>query len=270
LDSLTHNKSLKDQQQKRQAEFKFRLEKTCFIFYALLRRLSAGFPTAFQVHVDRFFLFTSCGGSVHSTASSSASVIPAECWALADSNESIWQPCVAFLDSGAWVIQASSPQPSRWKEWTKQRRPLICDGLLFSRGDAHPWVCVAWRFATLRTEIHNRELLKLDRSALMSHFDDWGPSARTCINLVRDTKRLSTMVHDAWNAAVAFVDDPEVVLSTALQKIPHMLSSLCVRRGCLTKREVNPLQPLPLQTCSASSRRRSPHGILHARPVSFQ
>jgi hypothetical protein len=60
-------------------------------------------------------------------------------------------------------------------------------------------------------------LLKLDISALLSHFDDWGPSARTCINLVRDTKRLSTMVHDAWNAAIAFVDKPEVVLSTALE-----------------------------------------------------
>jgi len=44
-------------------------------------------------------------------------------WALVDSNfrEPTPRDEVASSESKFFVIQASSPQPSRWKEWSKQR-----------------------------------------------------------------------------------------------------------------------------------------------------
>jgi hypothetical protein len=100
--------------------------KTCFLFYLLLQRLCQGLPTAFQIHATRFFLFTDKGSSVHSSDSWLA--FPSGTWALADSSESIMQPCNAFLEASmrdVWVIQTSPPSQSRWKDWKKQRRARL-------------------------------------------------------------------------------------------------------------------------------------------------
>jgi hypothetical protein len=49
-------------------------------------------------------------------------------WALVDSNTSVIQPRGELVSIGSkfFVVQATSPQPSRWKEWSKQRNaPLV-------------------------------------------------------------------------------------------------------------------------------------------------
>jgi hypothetical protein len=98
--------------------------KTVFLFYVLFRRLSVGLPTALQVFDDRFFLFTETGASQLDLLAQTASQLPNGTWALADSSEFIEQPCSAFLATplrDVWVIQATSPKRSRWREWSKQR-----------------------------------------------------------------------------------------------------------------------------------------------------
>lgn len=45
-----------------------------------------------------------------------------QCWALADSNANILQPCSAFQSRALLLVQASSPEASRWKEWIKQKQ----------------------------------------------------------------------------------------------------------------------------------------------------
>ena len=97
--------------------------KTIFLFYVLLRRLSEGLPTAFQVFGDRFFLFTETGASEHNVVDTSALILPPGTWALANSSELVGQPCNAFLAAHnmVWIIQATSPKRSMWYEWKKQR-----------------------------------------------------------------------------------------------------------------------------------------------------
>lgn len=98
--------------------------KTTFLFYVLFRRLSEGLPTAFQVFDDKFFLFTETGASQHDTTTESALILPPGTWALTNSGEFIGQPCSAFLAAprkDVWIMQATSPNRSRWYEWSKQR-----------------------------------------------------------------------------------------------------------------------------------------------------
>ena len=97
--------------------------KTAFLFYLLFLRLSAGLPTALQVFDDRLFLFTETGASEHNFLAKNALQLPKGTWALAASSEFIEQPCSAFLATplkNIWVIQATSPKRSRWREWSKQ------------------------------------------------------------------------------------------------------------------------------------------------------
>jgi hypothetical protein len=104
------------------------LGKTVFLFYVLFRRLSAGLPTALQEFDDRFFLFTEAGASEHNLLAKNALQLPNGTWALADSSELIEHPCSAFLAApleDIWVIQATSPKRSRWREWSKQRDAKI-------------------------------------------------------------------------------------------------------------------------------------------------
>ena len=97
--------------------------KTIFLFYVLLRRLSAGLPTAFHVFSDKFFLFTESGASRHDVVDESGLELPPGTWALTNSGEVIERPCPAFLcapQRRVWIIQATSPKRSRWHEWCKQ------------------------------------------------------------------------------------------------------------------------------------------------------
>lgn len=44
-----------------------------------------------------------------------------KCWALADSNQKLIQPCLAFQVYAQRLVQTSPPEPDRWKAWIKQK-----------------------------------------------------------------------------------------------------------------------------------------------------
>ncbi|KAF8346138.1 hypothetical protein F5887DRAFT_962858 [Amanita rubescens] len=161
--------------------------KTIFLFYVLLRRLSAGLPTAFHVFSDRFFLFTEAGASQHDVVDQSGLKLPPGTWALSNSGEVIEQPCAAFLSAPpgrAWIIQATSPKRSRWREWKKQLRAK-----LYVMDWFHP--------NELRVL---GQLLGLNTTALLSYYRTWGPCARTCIAMVKG--RLTVDEHNR-NVSIA-------------------------------------------------------------------
>ena len=97
--------------------------KTVFLIYLLLYRLERMLPTAIQFSNDSYVVFDADGAAVRNTGT------PWYCdrqyWALADSNEELIIPCGPFRRSGARLIQASSPRPDRWKDWTKYRSGRI-------------------------------------------------------------------------------------------------------------------------------------------------
>jgi hypothetical protein len=57
-------------------------------------------------------------------------------WALVDSNDSVVQPRGELVSIGSkiFVVQATSPKPKRWKEWSKQRngRIVVMKGWLWA------------------------------------------------------------------------------------------------------------------------------------------
>ncbi|KAF9230645.1 hypothetical protein BU15DRAFT_83374 [Melanogaster broomeanus] len=96
--------------------------KTFFLVYALVERLRKEQPTAFQFDPDMYFLFTENGITAHPTNDAQPlKLLPGTIWALSDSNEETIQLARAFLCArNARVIQATSPNAERWKEWRKQ------------------------------------------------------------------------------------------------------------------------------------------------------
>ncbi|KAI0255005.1 hypothetical protein BJV78DRAFT_810987 [Lactifluus subvellereus] len=97
--------------------------KTYFLFYALFRRLCAKKPTAFHMS-KHFVVFKDTGVTVHDAVKEEYNVLPAETWALTDSNEYNKGPCTTFLCASArgqaWIVQATSPAGDRWYQWSKE------------------------------------------------------------------------------------------------------------------------------------------------------
>ena len=56
------------------------------------------------------------------------------------------------------------------------------------------------------------QLLNLDIDELLSHYWTWGPSARTCIKLVRGRQTVAHLEQDASDAAAKFASNPEQLL----------------------------------------------------------
>ncbi|KAI0287590.1 hypothetical protein B0F90DRAFT_1218040 [Multifurca ochricompacta] len=105
--------------------------KTCFLFYLLLRRLSSGLPTAFQIHLTHtyYVLFNDSGVEI---CSSESSTLPDGMLALSDSNAKVEKPCDGFLDASdkletkTFIVQTTFPKEDRWKDWEKYH-----DGFLY-------------------------------------------------------------------------------------------------------------------------------------------
>jgi len=96
------------------------LGKTTFLFYLLLYRIERKLPTAVQLGSEYYFIFDEQGATVHSLHHEDPRL--KKCWALADSNNKVLQPCEAFQSLAKLIILASSPKPERWKEWIKQTK----------------------------------------------------------------------------------------------------------------------------------------------------
>ncbi|KZW00265.1 hypothetical protein EXIGLDRAFT_167584 [Exidia glandulosa HHB12029] len=93
--------------------------KSEFLIYLLLRRLRDGLPTAIQFRHSHYLIFDEKGGAVRFTGSDLPDPRLEKCWALADSNDKVETPCVAFRGGVEKLVQAASPDPSRWKRWVK-------------------------------------------------------------------------------------------------------------------------------------------------------
>lgn len=80
-----------------------------------------GLPTAVQYSKDTFILFTD-SGPVGFDGDSIVD-LPSGTWALADSNTGSGEPCLNFQRSpqDVFVVQTTSPEPHRYREWKKQR-----------------------------------------------------------------------------------------------------------------------------------------------------
>ena len=118
--------------------------KTTFLVYLLIQRLQAGLPTALQYLWNSFLLFDKDGVREFPADRRTTDLLP-ETWALSDSNATISTPCPAFLGSRAVVIQATSPQQSRWKAWRKNYQAWLFVMDLWSRKEMGALLCVHLR-----------------------------------------------------------------------------------------------------------------------------
>jgi hypothetical protein len=85
----------------------------------LIRRLQNKLCTAIQWNPDIFVLFDNQGAHLYGTAGGMRDKLPQDAWALSDSSASLTQPCNAFKESKALLIQTASPVSHRWKAWAK-------------------------------------------------------------------------------------------------------------------------------------------------------
>ncbi|KAI1785082.1 hypothetical protein LXA43DRAFT_1100710 [Ganoderma leucocontextum] len=133
--------------------------KTRFLQYAFARALKEHIPVAFCNSPAEYYF---CDGVQ----------------ALADSNESLESPPHIFLDRSqlCYTIQATSPQPVRWRGWAKERE------------SAEYWVLSCWARDEVRKFQHFYEQKGLcpwkdndaDYYSPLEIFDHLGPSARKC------------------------------------------------------------------------------------------
>jgi hypothetical protein len=103
--------------------------KSIFLYYALIERVLNGEPTLFQLGPKSAFMLL---GQTNVRIFREDDDIDTQeypgAWALVDSNAAIKAPRgeLAMANSRIFLVQATSPQPSRWSEWAKQRRaPLV-------------------------------------------------------------------------------------------------------------------------------------------------
>ncbi|KAH9000060.1 hypothetical protein EDB92DRAFT_460114 [Lactarius akahatsu] len=147
--------------------------KTCFLYYLLFRRLSERRPVALEQR-DFFILFHE-GGVYRYPLNADPKYFPAGTWALSDSNgePAVAQPCSAFLTVSerktAWLIQTTSPVETRWKNWRK-----TCKAGMF-----------VMNYFSIEDITALSKVLNLDISNIQRLYRKWGPSARTCLDLLQ-------------------------------------------------------------------------------------
>ncbi|KAI0742038.1 hypothetical protein C8Q80DRAFT_1357212 [Daedaleopsis nitida] len=95
--------------------------KSMFLLYLLLYRLERKLPTAVQFNTSHYVVFDGQGVRVNDVNDTDPRL--KDCWALADSNASVIQPCQAFGTFARFIIQATSPKLERWKQWIKYFQP---------------------------------------------------------------------------------------------------------------------------------------------------
>ena len=86
------------------------------------------------------------------------------------------------------------------------------------------------------------QLLDLDIDKLLSHYRTWGPSARTCIKLVRGRQTVAQLEQDASDAAAKFVSNPEqffrLISGFNSDDVSHVLFAVRPEKLLLESREV--------------------------------
>ncbi|KAJ7211279.1 hypothetical protein GGX14DRAFT_624105 [Mycena pura] len=189
--------------------------KTTFLLYLLLERLRQKKPTAFQVKEDYFCLFDEKGAAIFNVKQMASERLRA-CWALADSNADLEKPCARFTSRAMVIVQASSPKPSRWKEWLKQ----LSGDLIVSE------LPTTLEIAAIAKE------LKLDATLVGPLVRKWGPSTRNIITLLeyrRDEEMKGDLerrlLSDVEAAARAVLASPERLSTMLVDTNARALSS---------------------------------------------
>ncbi|KAH9072364.1 hypothetical protein EDB83DRAFT_2289207 [Lactarius deliciosus] len=166
--------------------------KTCFLYYVLLRRLSEMEPVALER--PGFFILFHDGG-VYRYPKADSDFLPKSTWALTDSTGQTPEPCSAFQTASklreAWLIQTTSPAETRWRDWHKY--------------------CTVDKFVMNPITIEEitilGKLLKPDVDVsddLQRLYGKWGPSARTCFELLAEGKE-GTYERKVKRTAIDFV-----------------------------------------------------------------
>ncbi|KAH9026490.1 hypothetical protein EDB85DRAFT_1979187 [Lactarius pseudohatsudake] len=144
--------------------------KTCFLYYALLRRLSEMKPVALER--PGFFILFHDGGVYRYSLDADPEYLPAGTWALSDGNDEPYRPCSAFQTVSerrtAWLIQTTSQVEARWRRWRK-----YCDADMFVMNH------ISIEEMTVLSKV-----LSLDVNNIRHLYRKWGPSARTCLQLL--------------------------------------------------------------------------------------
>ncbi|EIM92703.1 uncharacterized protein STEHIDRAFT_164937 [Stereum hirsutum FP-91666 SS1] len=174
--------------------------KTMFLLYLLIYRLEHKYPTAVQFDIDCYFIFDEHGALERPTTDHANPRLD-QCWALANSNSDVTQPCSIFRSGAKLVIQASSPKPSRWKDCTKE-----------APGERI--------YSELPSVLEIGAILKeshFDPSSTFTLVSKWGPSVRTIIGIVnaavfgRSQKIEKMLEADARGAALQICSAPSLV-----------------------------------------------------------
>jgi hypothetical protein len=168
-----------------------------------MERILDGQPTLFQLDSTRVFMFL--GPTNVRIYSRQERLNPRSypgAWALVDSGSELIRPREELTTgkSKFFVIQASSPQPSRWKEWSKQlNAPLAVMKAwtweeLYIEGSVDTFLG-----SHMLTELHRTtfETPPIEGSVLREVFTKYGPSARHCYELARSEKSRNT-----WEAVI--------------------------------------------------------------------
>lgn len=101
--------------------------KSLFLEYALARALSQKTPVVFCDDPKDYWFCDHTGAHLITFSSQAVDAIPPGSPILVDSNTGMegLPPLFAKARFQGYVIQASSPDNSRWYQWTKERRAKI-------------------------------------------------------------------------------------------------------------------------------------------------
>ncbi|KAH9000114.1 hypothetical protein EDB92DRAFT_2100302 [Lactarius akahatsu] len=185
--------------------------KTCFLYYILLRRLSEMEPVALE-RPEFFILFHD--GGVYRYPKADPDFLPKSTWALTDSTGQTPEPCSAFQTVSkrleAWIIQTTSPAVTRWRDWHK-----------YCKADMFVMNPISIKEITILGK-----LLKPDDDVsddLQRLYGKWGPSARTCFELLAEGKE-DTYEREVKRTAIDFVKSANPNFDQS--KVSHHLFSV--------------------------------------------
>ncbi|PIL26848.1 hypothetical protein GSI_11028 [Ganoderma sinense ZZ0214-1] len=194
--------------------------KTRFLHYALARALKEHIPVAFCDGAQSYYFCDATGCRLYSTADRVLhKVEPGKFFlALVDSNAAVKSPPQVFIDRSqfCYTVQATSPQPDRWRNWAKEREA------------AEYWVMSPW----VKSEVRKLQNFceqegpcpwkdsEADYYSPLELFDSLGPSPRACFS-VRGRRRIAGPEEDFFeylrpDDALRHVDDFIAALTTSM------------------------------------------------------
>ncbi|KAK2460078.1 hypothetical protein APHAL10511_007912 [Amanita phalloides] len=138
------------------------------ILFLLARRILDRKPTIFQRDVKSIYFFSDTGARRLSRDTVNPSVDSSETWALLDAKQEDKTAPIFLIDlSNLFLVIASLPRPSRWRDVEHYRHPVKM------------WLMEPFALEEL---IQARQLQQIKRSetSIQQFLQEYGPSARDC------------------------------------------------------------------------------------------